>query len=95
MNRATDRDKVYFSVKGQVVIPRRLRKEYDIKEGTPAYVVATPDGILIKPVTAVTIRRLRGLLKRKPGDKPFAQWWAEYKAEEKSLEEAKLGRHRS
>ena len=95
MNKTATRDTVYFSVKGQVVIPRRLRKEFDIKEGTPAYVVATPDGILIKPVTAVTIRRLRGLLKRKPGDKPLDKLWAEHKAQEKALEEAKLGRHRS
>ena len=27
-------ESVYFSVKGQVVIPRRLRKEFEIKEGT-------------------------------------------------------------
>ena len=41
-----------------------------------------------KPVTAARIHRLRGILKRKPGDKPFAQVWAEHKAEEKALEDA-------
>ncbi len=43
---------VCFSVKGQVVIPRRLRKEFDIDEG-----------ILIKPVTPKFVHSLRGSLK--------------------------------
>ncbi|HUI07994.1 MAG TPA: AbrB/MazE/SpoVT family DNA-binding domain-containing protein [Verrucomicrobiae bacterium] len=85
-------DTIYFTVKGQVVIPRWLRKEFDIEEGTRAIVQATPEGILLKPVTRARIRRLRGILKRKPGEKPFAQEWAEYKAEEKALEEAKYAR---
>ena len=41
-----------------------------------------------KPVTAARIHRLHGSLKRKPGDRPFAQEWAEHKAEEKALEDA-------
>jgi hypothetical protein len=59
---------------------------------TKAVVQATPEGILLKPVTSVTIRRLRGILKRKPGDKPFDQEWAEHKSEEKELEESKYAR---
>jgi AbrB family looped-hinge helix DNA binding protein len=88
-------DTIYFTVKGQVVIPRWLRKEFDIEKGTRAIVQATPDGILLKPVTAAMIERGFGLLKRKPGDKPFAQEWAEHKQEERDLEEAKLARHRA
>jgi AbrB family looped-hinge helix DNA binding protein len=91
--KATNRtDTIYFSVKGQVVIPRWLRKEFEIEEGTRAVIQATPDGILLKPVTVASIRRLRGILKRKPGDKSFAGEWAKYKAEEKALEEAKYAR---
>ncbi|MGA2557459.1 MAG: AbrB/MazE/SpoVT family DNA-binding domain-containing protein [Verrucomicrobiota bacterium] len=63
MNAATKTDTVYFSVKGQVVIPRRLRKEFEIEEGTRACVQSTPQGILIKPLTARHIRSLRGSLK--------------------------------
>jgi len=85
-------DSVWFTTKGQVVIPSWLRKQFNIEEGTKAVVQATPEGILLKPVTSVTIQRLRGILKRKPGGKPFAQEWAEYKAEEKALEEAKYAR---
>jgi AbrB family looped-hinge helix DNA binding protein len=87
MLHATKVETVYFSVKGQVVIPRRLRREFDIEEGTRAMVVATPEGILLKPVTAALIKRGRGILKRKPGQKPLAQEWAEYKKGEKDLEE--------
>lgn len=88
-------DAISFSVKGQVVIPRWLRREYDIEEGTRAIVTATDEGILLKPVTRRTIAQLHGILKRKPGDKPFAEWWAEHKREEKALEEAKYARHGS
>ena len=88
----TKTDSVWFTTKGQVVIPAWLRKQFHIEDGTKAVVQATPEGILLKPVTSVTIQRLRGILKRKPGDKPFAQEWAEHKAEEKALEEAKYAR---
>jgi len=40
-----------------------------------------------------TIRRLRGILKRKPGEKPFAGQMAEHKRREKKLEEPKLVRN--
>jgi AbrB family looped-hinge helix DNA binding protein len=83
---------VWFTTKGQVVIPMWLRKQFHIEDGTKAIVEATPEGILLKPVTAVTIRRLRGILKRKPGDKPFAEEWAEHKRKEIEMEEAKHAR---
>ena len=83
---------VWFTTKGQVVIPRRLRKEFHIEEGTRAVVTATPEGILLKPITRHSINRLRGILKRKPGDKSFAEEWAEHKHEEMALEERKYAR---
>ena len=92
MNTTETANAVWFTTKGQVVIPLRLRKQFHIEDGTKAIVEATPDGILLKPVTAVTIRRLRGILKRKPGEKPFAEEWAEHKREERELEDAKYAR---
>ena len=92
MNTTESANAVWFTTKGQVVIPLRLRKQFHIEDGTKAIVEATPDGILLKPVTAVSIRRLRGILKRKPGEKPFAEQWAEHKREEMELEEAKYAR---
>src|SRR5690348_821893 len=95
MSSTSKTDAVWFTTKGQVVIPARLRKQFQIEEGTKAMVEATPDGILLKPVTAVAIRRLRGILKRKPGGKPLAEEWAEHKKEEMELEEGKYGRSTS
>ena len=63
MKREQQSATVFFSVKGQVVIPRWLRTEYDIHAGTRAQVEATKQGILIKPLTAQHIRSLRGSLK--------------------------------
>ncbi len=85
-------DAVWFTTKGQVVIPAWLRRQFHIEDGTKAVVQATPEGILLKPVTSVTIQRLRGILKRQPGDRPFSREWAEHQAEEKALEEAKYVR---
>ena len=65
MNLTLPAETVFFSSKGQMVMPRRLRKEFEIEEGTQAYVEATPEGILIKPVTRKFIRTLRGSLKGK------------------------------
>jgi antitoxin PrlF len=81
---------VWFTTKGQVVIPARLRKQFHIENGTRAIVTPTPEGILLKPVTRHAIDRLRGILKRKPGAPPMAGEWAEHKREERELEE---GRH--
>jgi bifunctional DNA-binding transcriptional regulator/antitoxin component of YhaV-PrlF toxin-antitoxin module len=66
MNKGTKTDKVYFSVKGQVVIPRWLRKQFEIEAGTRAHVTATPQGILIQPITRAFIRSLRGSLRHLP-----------------------------
>lgn len=38
------------------------------------------------------IHSFRGKFKMKPGDKPFAEWWADHKREEMELEERKFQR---
>jgi bifunctional DNA-binding transcriptional regulator/antitoxin component of YhaV-PrlF toxin-antitoxin module len=78
-------DVVWFTTKGQVVIPQWLRREFSIEDGTRAVISATPEGILLKPVTAALIKRGRGILKRKPGDRPLAGEWAD---ERKNVREA-------
>jgi AbrB family looped-hinge helix DNA binding protein len=82
---------VWFTTKGQVVIPLRLRKQFDIEDGTKAVVQATPEGILLKPMTAALIKRGRGILKRTPGGKPLTEAWAEHKKQERALEERHAG----
>jgi AbrB family looped-hinge helix DNA binding protein len=62
-----------FSVKGQIVIPSRLRKEYEIKNGTRARVVAVADGILIKPITRESVRNQFGKYRGKDLLKALAE----------------------
>jgi len=88
-------DTVWFTTKGQVVIPLRFRRLFHIEDGTRAIVTTTSEGILLKPVTAATIERGFGLLKRKPDDKPLAEEWAEHKREEREKQGAKYARHGS
>jgi bifunctional DNA-binding transcriptional regulator/antitoxin component of YhaV-PrlF toxin-antitoxin module len=95
MKTTTKPDTVHFMRRGQVVIPRWLRREFAIEDGSRAIVTATPEGILLKPVTAVMVNRGFGLLKHKPGDKPLAEEWAEHKREEREKEDAKHARHGS
>jgi AbrB family looped-hinge helix DNA binding protein len=83
----TNTDSVRFTTKGQVVIPAWLRRQFHIEVGTKAVVQATPEGILLKPVTAALIKRGRGILRRQPVDKPLAKEWAEHKQREKELED--------
>ena len=54
---------VQFTVKGQVVIPARFRRDFQIEDGTKAAVIATPEGILLRPITRAYIKSLRGSLK--------------------------------
>jgi AbrB family looped-hinge helix DNA binding protein len=82
---------VRFTTKGQVVIPLRLRKQFEIEDGTKAVVQATPEGILLKPVTAALIRQGRGILKRASGDRSLKEDWAEHKRRERVLEDRNAG----
>lgn len=93
MRSTTKTDAVWFTTKGQVVIPAWLRWEFQIEAGTKAIEQSTPEGILLKPVTRHAINRLHGILKRKPGDKPFAEEWAEHKRAELALDEENYARH--
>jgi AbrB family looped-hinge helix DNA binding protein len=54
---------IHFTVKGQVVIPRWLRKQFDIEAGTRALVYQEGDAIILKPITPRHIKNLRGSLK--------------------------------
>lgn len=76
-----------FTTKGQVVIPLRLRKQFEIEEGTKVVVQATPEGILLKPVTAALIKHGRGIVTRRPGGRPLAEDWAEHRRQEREIEE--------
>jgi AbrB family looped-hinge helix DNA binding protein len=65
MNTTAHTHQVWFTTKGQVVIPAWLRRAFHIQNGTRAVVQATEQGILLKPVTPQFIHGLRGSLKGK------------------------------
>jgi AbrB family looped-hinge helix DNA binding protein len=63
MSNTTNNETVQFTTKGQVVIPARFRRDFQIEEGTKASITATPNGILLRPITRSYIKSLRGSLK--------------------------------
>ena len=71
-------DTVSFTTKGQIVIPRWLRKDFEIDEGTRAVVYKNNDHIVLKPLTTQHYRRLRGSLK---GTKAMEVFMSERKRE--------------
>jgi AbrB family looped-hinge helix DNA binding protein len=95
MNTIKKNNSARFTTKGQIVIPMRLRRQFQIVDGTRVVITATDDGILLKPITAAMIERGFGLLKSKPGEKSLLEELKEYKQEEKMMEEAKVDRHGS
>jgi AbrB family looped-hinge helix DNA binding protein len=78
MDPTSKTDTVMFTVKGQIVIPRWLRKDFEINEGTRAVVYKHTDHIVLKPLTAQHYRRLRGSLK---GTKAMDVFMSERKRE--------------
>lgn len=86
---------VVFSTRGQVVIPRHIRKEFGIEEGTRAVVVSENGAIVLKPITREYIRSFRGIFKSKPEGKPAIRELLDDRAEELRREEAKVEKRRS
>jgi AbrB family looped-hinge helix DNA binding protein len=54
-------DKAVVTVKGQVVIPSRLRRKFGIKKGTQVSLFERDGEIVIKPITDEYIRRMAGI----------------------------------
>ena len=54
-------DKTIVTVKGQVVIPSRLRRKFGIKKGTQVYLYERDGEIIIKPITDEYIRSMAGI----------------------------------
>ena len=54
-------DKTNVTVKGQVVIPSRLRRKFGIKKGTQVYLYERDGEIVVKPITDEYIRSMAGI----------------------------------
>jgi AbrB family looped-hinge helix DNA binding protein len=55
-------DKSVVTVKGQIVIPSKLRRKYGIKRGTQVYLYEWGGEIVIRPVTDEYLRSLAGIM---------------------------------
>jgi len=51
------------TTKGQVVIPSKIRRRFNIKKGTKLYVEENGDEIILRPVTAAYFEKIAGILK--------------------------------
>lgn len=54
-------DKSLVTVKGQVVIPSKLRRKFGIRKGTQVYLYERDGEIVIRPVTDEYLRSLAGI----------------------------------
>jgi len=54
-------DKAVVTVKGQVVIPSRLRRKFGIKKGTQVSLFERDGEIVMKPITDEYIRSMAGI----------------------------------
>lgn len=77
----------YVTSKGQLAIPAKLRRKYNIKKGTRVNFVEVNGKIVMQPVTREYIREFRGIYKLKPGEKPATQQLLEDRAEDKRREQ--------
>jgi AbrB family looped-hinge helix DNA binding protein len=59
-------EKIKVGVRGQVVIPKKLRKKYNIENGVILEINDTEDGLLLKPFNPVA--ELKGIGKGLFGD---------------------------
>jgi AbrB family looped-hinge helix DNA binding protein len=54
-------EKALVTVKGQIVIPSRLRRKFGIKKGTQVSLYEKDGEIVIKPITDDYIRSMAGM----------------------------------
>ncbi len=74
--------------KGQIVIPKKLRKKYDIAPSMTIRWIPREEGLLMVPETGDVIKAARGMLK---GSKVLKAYQKEKKME-KQRENKKFGR---
>ena len=77
----------YMTVKGQIVIPSKIRRKFGIKEGTRVQVDVDEQAhrIILTPVTRDYIQNLRGKYKGKDRGKGLLAALAAEKKREKEL----------
>lgn len=75
-------DKTSVTIKGQIVIPSRLRRKFGIKKGTRVFLYERNGEIVIKPITDEYIRNMAGMART---NGKLLQALKEEKAKEREL----------
>lgn len=76
-----------LTVKGQLLIPKRIRNKYGIKSGVKVIFEETANGLVIRPMNEDYFNSFRGIIKS-TGD--IKETMKEMKDEEKKLEDRKF-----
>ena len=76
-----------LTVKGQLLIPKRIRNKYGIKSGVKIIFEETENGVVIRPMNENYFKSFMGVLKATGNLKEETK---QMKAEGKKLEEKKL-----
>ncbi|MEO8711775.1 MAG: AbrB/MazE/SpoVT family DNA-binding domain-containing protein [Parafilimonas sp.] len=76
-----------LTVKGQLLIPKRIRNKYGIKSGVKIIFEETENGVVIRPMNEHYFKSFMGVLKTTGNLKEEIR---QLKTEEKKLEERKL-----
>lgn len=77
------------TVKGQIVIPSRVRRRHNIKKGTKLCIIDNEDEIVLKPLTADYFEKMAGILGTKG---KLGKALLEERAREKEIEGRKWSR---
>lgn len=76
-----------LTVKGQLLIPKRIRNKYGIKSGVKVIFEDTDNGVIIRPMNENYFKSFMGVLKATGNMKEEMQ---QIKAQEKKMEDRKL-----
>lgn len=79
-----------ITTKGQMVVPAKVRRSLGIKPGTRVVVDLKEGSFEVRPITEAYIDSIKGILQRKPGEKPMTQELVEEHAAEVAAEEADI-----
>ena len=77
------------TVKGQIVIPSKVRRRHNIKKGTKLCIIDNEDEIVLKPLTADYFEKMAGILGTKGR---LGKALLEERAREKAIEDRKWSR---
>lgn len=80
-------DTSIVTVKGQIVIPSKMRRRYGLKKGTKVSLVDHGHEIIIRPLTRDYFDRMAGILP--PKGKPLTQLLVEERARDREREDRK------